>query len=86
VSLVLGILSMMTTCFPLGLVGIWLGAKARREAREAGERSGGPNDMMGLIGMILGGIFGGLWGLYWLFNIVMVIFGFGLALIPIFTG
>jgi hypothetical protein len=39
---------------------------------------------MAIIGMAVGGIFGGLWALYWLFNLVMILFGFGVALLPVF--
>ena len=60
-SLVLGLGSMMTTCFPLGLVGLWLGHRARKAARQRGEPSGSPDDMMALIGMILCGVFALSW-------------------------
>jgi hypothetical protein len=86
VALVMGLLSMMTTCFPLGLVALWLGARARKAARLRGEPNGSPDDMMALIGMIIGGIFGGLWGLYWLFNLAMIVLGFGAAFLPIIFG
>lgn len=82
-ALILGLFSMMTTCFPAGLVGLWLGARARKAARERGERSGSPDDMLALIGMIISGIFGGLWGLYWLFNALMIVLGVGAAFLPI---
>jgi hypothetical protein len=80
----LGFFGMMTTCFPCGLVALWLGYAARKAARERGEPSGSPDDVMAIIGMAVGGIFGGLWALYWLFNLVMILFGFGVALLPVF--
>jgi Domain of unknown function (DUF4190) len=59
-ALVCGILAW--TCFPLGIVAIWLGVRARRAVRENPERVGGDNLALG--GMIVGGIFLGLWLLY----------------------
>jgi hypothetical protein len=44
------------SCFLLGFVALFLGAKARRLAREEPTRHGG--DQLALIGMIVGGIFG----------------------------
>jgi hypothetical protein len=51
-------------CFPLGFVAIWLGARARRAARENPERVGG--EQLAMVGMIMGGIFGVLHLLIWL--------------------
>ncbi|HEY0464483.1 MAG TPA: DUF4190 domain-containing protein [Polyangiaceae bacterium] len=61
-AIVCGVLAW--TCFPLGFVAIWLGARARRAVRENPERVGG--DQLALAGMIIGGIFGVLWLLFWL--------------------
>lgn len=55
---------MAWSCFPLGFVAIWLGARARRAAHENPERVGG--EQLALAGMIIGGIFGVLWLLFWL--------------------
>lgn len=61
-ALVCGILTaLIGFCFPLGIVALWLGAKARREAKEAGEPSNSSNNTMALIGMILGAVFGGIY-------------------------
>lgn len=61
-ALVCGI--MAWSCFPLGFLAIWLGARARRAARENPGRVGG--EQLALAGMIIGGIFGVLWLLFWL--------------------
>ncbi len=65
IAVVLAILGFTTSCFPLGLIGFYLGARARKQAREIGEPSG-TNATLGLVGMILGGIFGALYALFWL--------------------
>jgi hypothetical protein len=78
IGLVLAIAAMSTSCFPLGFVGMWFGAKARRAARDAGD-PGGTEGTLGLIAMIVGGIFGGLWALFWIFELVMIVFGFGMV-------
>jgi len=70
-ALVCGILAW--TCFPLGVVAIWLGVRARRAARENPERFGGDNLALG--GMIVGGIFLGLWLLYFATILVMIVVG-----------
>ena len=59
-SLVCGVLAW--SCFPLGIVAIWLGIRARRAARENPDRVGGDNLALG--GMIVGGIFLALWLVY----------------------
>jgi hypothetical protein len=53
-ALVCGLLA--PSCFVLGFVALFLGARARRLTREAPQRHGG--DQLALIGMIVGGIFG----------------------------
>ena len=53
-AIVCGVLAW--SCFPLGFVAIWLGARARRAARENPGRVGG--EQLALAGMIVGGIFG----------------------------
>ena len=70
-ALVCGILAW--TCFPLGVVAIWLGVRARRAARENPERFGGDNLALG--GMIIGGLFLALWLLYFTFIVVMILVG-----------
>jgi hypothetical protein len=70
---------MAWSCFPLGFVAIWLGARARRLARENPQTHGGEG--LALAGMITGGIIGGLMLLFWLayFGFFAVVFGIGLA-------
>jgi len=70
-ALVCGILAW--SCFPLGIVAIWLGVRARRAARANPERVGGDNLALG--GMIVGGIFLGLWLLYFGVLAVMILIG-----------
>ncbi len=70
-SLVCGILAW--SCFPLGIVAIWLGVRARRAARENPERVGGDNLALG--GMIIGGGFLALWLLYLGMIGVMILVG-----------
>ena len=67
-ALVCGILAW--SCFPLGIVAIWLGVRARRAARENPERVGGDNLALG--GIIVGSIFLGLWLLYFASILVMI--------------
>jgi Domain of unknown function (DUF4190) len=59
-ALVCGILAW--SCFPLGIVAIWLGFRARRAARESSGRIGGESLALG--GMIVGGAFLALWLMY----------------------
>lgn len=75
-AIVCGILSW--SCFPLGFVAIWLGARARRAARENPERVGG--DQLALAGMIIGGIFGVLWLLFWLAYAGFLVFAVGFGM------
>ncbi len=70
-ALVCGVLAW--TCFPLGVVAIWLGVRARRAARENPERVSGDNLALG--GIIVGGIFLALWLLYFAFILVMILVG-----------
>ena len=67
----------------MALVALWLGARARKAARLRGEPNGSPDDMMALIGMLIGGIFGGLWCLYWLFQIGMMVLWGGATFLTI---
>jgi len=71
-ALVLGILGFTTACFPLGFVGFYLGARARKQARELGEPSS-TNATLGLVGMILGGVFGVLYALFWLVYAAIIV-------------
>ncbi len=84
-ALVMGILGFSTTCFPLSLVAIYFGIKARRQAREAGDPNGS-NGVLGLVGLILGAIFGAIWGLVWLFYGFMIIAYIGVIIAAIFVG
>ena len=74
-ALVCGIISW--SCFPLGFLAIWLGARARRAARENPEQLGG--EQLALVGMILGGVFGSLWLLFWLGYAAIIVFAIGAA-------
>lgn len=64
-------------CFPLGFVAVWLGARARRAARENPGRVGG--EQMALAGMIIGGVMGGLQLLLALVYVGMIVFAVGFA-------
>ncbi|HMR07488.1 MAG TPA: DUF4190 domain-containing protein [Polyangiaceae bacterium] len=73
---------MAWSCFPIGFVAIWLGARARRLARENPQTVGGEG--MALAGMITGGVIATLMLLFWLayFGFFAAMFGFGLAAGP----
>lgn len=79
IALVLGIASFMTGCFPAGLVGLWLGLKARKEAKARGEPNNSQNQVMALIGAIVGGVFGGIWALFWIGYVLIFVVIFGAA-------
>jgi hypothetical protein len=72
-ALVCGLLAF--SCFPLGFVAIWLGARARRAARENPHQMGG--EQMALIGMVIGGITGTVFMLIWLVYGAMILFALG---------
>ena len=72
-AIVCGVLAW--SCFPLGFVALWLGARARRAARENPGRVGG--EQLALAGMIIGGIFGVLWSLFWLAYAAFFAFAIG---------
>jgi hypothetical protein len=74
-ALVCGVMAM--TCFPLGFVAIWLGARARRAARENPGRVGG--EQLALAGMVAGGVIGGLWLLFWIGYVIFFVFIIGVA-------
>ncbi len=76
-SLVCGVMGW--TCFLVGFVGIYLGARARKAAREYPEQYGG--EQMALVGMILGGVLGGVQFLIVLLYIGIFAFAFGATLI-----
>src|SRR4029079_19625612 len=61
-ALVCGMLAW--SCFPLGFLAIWLGARARTLARENPETVGG--DGMALAGMIVGGILATMQLVFWI--------------------
>ena len=69
-ALVCGVLAW--SCFPLGIVAIWLGVRARRAIRENPSGVGGDNLALG--GMIVGGLFLTLWLLYIAMVAVMIVF------------
>lgn len=69
----LSIVGLSTSCFPVGLIAVYFGMKARRQARELGEPNS-TNATLGLVGMILGAVFGGLWGLLYLAYIGIMVF------------
>ena len=70
---------MAFSCFPLGFVAIWLGARARRLQKENPETVGGEG--MALAGMWIGGVVGVLFFLFWLayFGFFAAMIGFGVA-------
>lgn len=70
-ALVCGLLAM--SCFPLGIVAIWLGIRARRQIRENPDRLSG--DTLALAGMIVGAIFLALWLLYFVVIFAAVLIG-----------
>lgn len=78
ISLVLGILTVSTSCFPMGFAALYFGARARKKARE--DNDTGSNATFALVGMIIGGVFGALWLLFWLFEAAMIFFGIGMAI------
>jgi len=61
-ALVCGLLAW--SCFPLGYFAIWLGARARKLARENPETVGG--DGMALAGMIVGGVLATAQLVFWI--------------------
>ena len=81
-ALVLAIVGFTTSCFPLSLVAIYFGVKARRQAREVGEPNNS-NGALGLVGIILGAIFGAIWGAFWLFYGVMILAYIGVVIAAI---
>jgi hypothetical protein len=74
-ALVCGLLAF--SCFPLGFVAIWLGARARAAARENPDRVGG--EQMALIGMIVGGVLGTLYLLFVIVYVVIIVFAIGFS-------
>ncbi len=66
---------MAWSCFPLGILAIWLGFRARRAVRESHGQLAG--EQLALAGMIIGGIFGGLWLLFWLAYAAFAVFAIG---------
>ncbi len=68
---------MSTGCFPLGALALYFGNKARQKAKEEGDT--GTNPTLAMVGMVLGGAFGGLWLLFWIFEVVMLALGVGMA-------
>jgi hypothetical protein len=74
-ALVCGIMAF--SCFPLGFVALWLGARARRAAREQPGRVGG--EQLALAGMIAGGVIGTLGTLAVLAYVGFIVFVIGFA-------
>lgn len=77
IALVLGILTVSTSCFPMGFAALYFGAKARKKAQEENDTSSNPT--FALVGMIIGGTFGAIWLLFWLFEAAIIFFGVGMA-------
>jgi hypothetical protein len=75
-ALVCGLMT-LTGCFPLGFVALWLGARARKAARENPTQVGG--EQLALVGMIVGGIVATLYTLGVIAYIVMIVFFVGIA-------
>ena len=77
IALICGIVSFVFSCFPAGYVGLFLGLKARKEAAARGEPGGSPNQVMALIGAIIGGITAIGWTLFILIYVVIIVFAIG---------
>ena len=79
-ALVCGMLAW--SCFPLGFVAIWLGARARKLARENPDTVGG--DGMALAGMVVGGVLATLQLVFWILYLgfFATMIGFGAATGP----
>jgi hypothetical protein len=75
-ALVCGIMA-FTGCFPLGFVALWLGARARRAARENPGRVGG--EQLALVGMIVGGTMATIYTLGLIAYVVFIVFIIGVA-------
>ena len=75
-ALVCGLLAF--SCFPLGFIAIWLGARARQAARDNPDRVGG--EQMALIGMIVGGAIGTLSLLFVAAYIAFFVFAIGFGI------
>lgn len=84
-ALILSIVGIGTTCFPLGFAAVYFGVKARKQARDIGDPNNS-NATLGLVGIIVGAIFGSLWGLYWLFNGMIILAYVGLVFAAIFAA
>jgi len=74
-ALVCGIMAL--SCFPLGFVALWLGARARKAAREQPGRVGG--EQLALAGMIAGGVIGTLGTLFVIGYVIFIVFIIGVA-------
>ena len=75
-ALVCGIMA-FTGCFPLGFVALWLGARARRAARENPGQVGG--EQLALVGMIVGGAMAAIYTLVIIGYVIFVVFIIGVA-------
>jgi hypothetical protein len=75
-ALVCGIMA-FTGCFPLGFVAVWLGARARRAARENPGQVGG--EQLALVGMIVGGAMAAIYTLVIIGYVIFVVFIIGVA-------
>ena len=64
-------------CFPMGFLAVFLGARARQQARDNPELAGG--EQFALAGMIMGGVLGGLQALLFLIYIVIIGVAFGMS-------
>lgn len=78
ISLVLAVVTMSSSCFPLGFVAFYFGSRAKKKAKE--DNDTGSNATLATIGQIMGGIFGALWLLFWLFELAMILMGVGFAI------
>jgi hypothetical protein len=74
-ALVCGIMAFW--CFPIGFVALWLGARARRAARENPGLVGG--EQLATVGMWIGGVVGTLATLGVIAYVVFIVFIVGLA-------
>lgn len=78
ISLVLAVVTMSSSCFPLGFVAFYFGSRAKKKARE--DNDTGSNATLATVGQIMGMIFAIIWLLFWGFEAAVFLFIGGVAL------
>lgn len=78
ISIVLGVVTMSSSCFPLGFAAFYFGSRAKKKAKEVGDT--GSNNTLATVGQVLGMAFGVLWLLFWLLEAAMIFLGVGFAI------